>query len=89
MFSNKRLSPETKQDRVEHSSEGVSGYCMGDDDDETLWLRVEATMKTRQQQAVETLENLGVVAEGDNDSDGEEGQLWKVIEGKLQLTEVV
>lgn len=46
-------------------------------------------MKKRQSYAIETLENLGVVAEGDDDDDGEESQLWKVVEGKAQLTEVV
>lgn len=46
-------------------------------------------MKKRQSHAIETLENLGVVAEGDEDDDSEESQLWKVVEGKAQLTEVV
>ena len=46
-------------------------------------------MKAREPYAVETLENLGVVAEGDNDEDSEEGQLWRVVEGKAQLAEVV
>ena len=46
-------------------------------------------MKARESYAIETLENLGVVAEGDDDEDSEEGQLWKVIEGKARLAEVV
>lgn len=54
-----------------------------------LWQKIEATMKARQSYAVETLENLGVVAEDDEDDDSEEGQLWKIVEGKAKLAEVV
>lgn len=54
-----------------------------------LWQKIEVTMKARQSYAVETLENLGVVAEGDEDDDSEEGQLWKIVEGKAKLAEVV
>lgn len=46
-------------------------------------------MKAREAYAVEALENLGVVAEGDDDEDSEEGELWKVVEGKAQLAEIV
>lgn len=59
------------------------------EDEEVLWQKIEATMKARQSYAVETLENLGVVAEGDEDEDSEEGQLWKIVEGKAKLAEVV
>lgn len=59
------------------------------EDEEVLWQKIEVTMKARQSYAVETLENLGVVAEGDEDDDSEEGQLWKIVEGKAKLAEVV
>lgn len=57
-------------------------------DEEMLWLKIEATMKARESYAIEALENLGIVAEGDDD-ESEEGQLWKVVEGKTHLAEVV
>lgn len=46
-------------------------------------------MKVRQFYVVEIFENLGVVVEGDEDDDSEEGQLWKIVEGKVKLVEVV
>lgn len=59
-------------------------------DEEMLWLKIEATMKARESYAIEALENLGIVAEGDDDDDeSEEGQLWTVVEGKTHLAEVV
>ena len=61
----------------------------GVEDEEVLWLQIEATMRKRESYVIETLENLGVVAEGDDDEDSEESQLWKVVEGKAQLAEVV
>ena len=57
-------------------------------DEEMLWLKIEATMKARESYAIEALENLGIVAEGDDD-ESEEGQLWNVLEGKTHLAEVV
>ena len=57
-------------------------------DEEMLWLKIEATMKARESYAIEALENLGIVAEGD-DYESEEGQLWNVVEGKTHLAEVV
>lgn len=58
-------------------------------DEEILWLKIEATMKARESYAIEALENLGIVAEGDDDDESEEGQLWTVVEGKTHLAEVV
>lgn len=57
-------------------------------DEEMLWLKIEVTMKARESCAIEALENLGIVAEGDDD-ESEEGQLWNVVEGKTHLAEVV
>ena len=88
-FTNKRHIPETNQDSPEDDSGSVDRDFNGAEDEEILWLQIEATMKKRQSHAIETLENLGVVAEGDDDEDSEESQLWKVVEGKAQLTEVV
>lgn len=88
-FTNKRHIPETNQDLPKEDPGIVNGDLNGAEDEEILWLQIEATMKKRQSYAIETLENLGVVAEGDDDDDSEESQLWKVVEGKAQLTEVV
>lgn len=88
-FTNKRHIPETKQDSTEDNSERINRDLIGVEDEEILWLQMEATMKARESYAIETLENLGVVAEGDDDEDSEESQLWKVVEGKAQLAEVV
>ena len=71
------------------SDKSVNQDFAGEVDEEMLWLQIEATMKTRESYAIEALENLGVVAEGDDDDDSEEGQLWKVVEGKAHLAEVV
>ncbi|XP_078373648.1 uncharacterized protein LOC144657216 isoform X2 [Oculina patagonica] len=84
-----RHIPETKQGLAEHNPESVNIDLNGVEDEELLWLHIEATMRKRQSHAVETLENLGVVAEGDDDEESEEGQLWKVVEGKAQLAEIV
>lgn len=81
--------PETNQDSSKEDPGSVNRDLNGAEDEEILWLQIETTMKKRQSYAIETLENLGVVAEGDDDDDSEEGQLWKVVEGKAQLTEVV
>lgn len=81
--------PETKQDFTSSNSGNLNKDLIVVDDEEVLWLQMEATMKARQSYAIETLENLGVVAEGDDDEDSEEGQLWKVVEGKAKLAEVV
>ena len=89
LFANKRHLPETKQDFAEDYSQRANNDLVGDEDEETLWLKIEATMKAREAYAVEALENLGVVAEGDDDEDSEEGELWKVVEGKAQLAEIV
>lgn len=88
-FTNKRHIPETNQDSSKQDPGSVNRDLNGAEDEEILWLQIEATMKKRQSYAIETLENLGVVAECDDDDDSEEGQLWKVVEGKAQLTEVV
>ena len=88
-FTNKRHIPETNQDLPKEDPGIVNRDLNGAEDEEILWLQIEATMKKRQSYAIETLENLGVVAEGDDDDDTEESQLWKVVEGKAQLTEVV
>lgn len=81
--------PETSPDLTKGDLEGVSEDLVGNgDEEEALWLKVESTMKAREQYAIETLENLGVVAEGDDDEHSEEGQLWKVVEGKAKLAEV-
>lgn len=88
-FTNKRHIPETNQDLPKEDPGIVNRDLNGAEDEEILWLQIEATMKKRQSYAIETLENLGVVAEGDDDDDSEESQLWKVVEGKAQLTEVV
>lgn len=90
-FSNKRHIPETKQDSAKVNNYFRRGNqdLVGDEDEERLWLKIETIMKARESYAVETLENLGVVAEGDDDEDSEEGQLWKVVEGKSHLGEVV
>ena len=58
-------------------------------DEEMLWLKIEATMKARESYVIEALENLGIVAEGDDDDESEEAQLWNVVEGKTHLAEVV
>ena len=89
LFANKRHLPERKQDFSKDSSQRANNDSVGDEDEETLWLKIEATMKAREAYAVEALENLGVVAEGDDDEDSEEGELWKVVEGKAQLAEIV
>lgn len=81
--------PETRQEITSSNSESLSKDLNGVEDEEVLWQKIEATMKARQSYAVETLENLGVVAEGDEDDDSEEGQLWKIVEGKAKLAEVV
>ena len=86
LLINKRLIPEYS---AKDHSENVTHDLTGDEDEEALWSEVESTMKARESYAIETLENLGVVAEGDDDEDSEEGQLWKMIEGKAQLAEVV
>lgn len=84
-----RHLPETSPDLTKGDLEGVSEDLVGNgDEEEALWLKVESTMKAREQYAIETLENLGVVAEGDDDEHSEEGQLWKVVEGKAKLAEV-
>ena len=88
-FTNKRHIPETKQDSAKEDPGIVNRDLNGAEEEEVLWLQIEATMKKRQSYAIETLENLGVVAEGDDDDDSEESQLWKVVEGKTQLTKVV
>lgn len=88
-FTNKRHIPETNQDSPKEDPGIVNRDLNGAEEEEILWLQIEATMKKRQSYAIETLENLGVVAEGDDDDDSEESQLWKVVEGKAQLTEVV
>ena len=38
-------------------------------------------MQKTENSTAEKLENAGIVAEGDNDPDSEESQLWRVIEG--------
>lgn len=81
--------PETRQEITSSNSGSLSKDLNGVEDEEVLWQKIEATMKARQSYAVETLENLGVVAEGDEDDDSEEGQLWKIVEGKAKLAEVV
>lgn len=81
--------PETRQEITSSNSGSLSKDLIGVEDEEVLWQKIEATMKARQSYAVETLENLGVVAEGDEDDDSEEGQLWKIVEGKANLAEVV
>lgn len=81
--------PETRQEITSSNSGSLSKDLNGVEDEEVLWQKIEATMKARQSYAVETLENLGVVAEGDEDEDSEEGQLWKIVEGKAKLAEVV
>lgn len=81
--------PETRQEITSSNSGSLSKDLNGVEDEEVLWQKIEATMKARQSYAVETLENLGVVAEGDEDDDSEEGQLWKIVEGKANLAEVV
>lgn len=88
-FTNKRHIPETNQDSPKEDPGIVNRDLNGAEEEEILWLQIEATMKKRQSYAIETLENLGVVAEGDDDDDSEESQLWKVVEEKAQLTEVV
>ena len=60
-----------------------------EEDEEMLWLKIEATMKARESYAIEALENLGIVAEGVDDEQSEEGELWTVVEGKTHLAEVV
>lgn len=60
-----------------------------EEDEEMLWLKIEATMKARESYAIEALENLGIVAEGVDDEQSEEGQLWTVVEGTTHLAEVV
>lgn len=89
IFSTKRPLSETTQVATKCDSERVNNDFVGDEDEEAVWLKIEDTMRAREPNAIETLENLGVVAEGDDDEDSEEGQLWKVIEGKAQLAEVV
>lgn len=81
--------PETRQEITSSNSGSLSKDLNGVEDEEVLWQKIEATMKARQSYAVETLENMGVVAEGDEDDDSEEGQLWKIVEGKAKLAEVV
>lgn len=81
--------PETRQEITSSNSGSLSKDLNGVEDEEVLWQKIEVTMKARQSYAVETLENLGVVAEGDEDDDSEEGQLWKIVEGKAKLAEVV
>ena len=88
-FTNKRHISETNQDSPKEDPGIVNRDLNGAEEEEILWLQIEATMKKRQSYAIETLENLGVVAEGDDDDDSEESQLWKVVEGNAQLTEVV
>ena len=88
-ITNKRHIPETIQDSPKEDQEIVNRDLNGAEEEEILWLQIEATMKKRQSYAIETLENMGVVAEGDDDEDSEESQLWKVVEGKARLSEVV
>lgn len=82
-------SPETERDAVPDNSASVNNQNFPSEvDEEMLWLKIEATMKARESYAIEALENLGIVAEGDDD-ESEEGQLWNVVEGKTHLAEVV
>lgn len=57
--------------------------------DGDLWENVEHFMQSSEHRARDKLEQNGAVAEDDDDEDGEEGQLWKVIEGKREISEVV
>ncbi|KAK3741619.1 hypothetical protein QZH41_019258 [Actinostola sp. cb2023] len=50
-------------------------------DEERLWSHTEALMQKTENSTSEKLENDGIVAEGDNDPNSEEGKLWRVIEG--------
>ena len=88
-FCNKRRLPEMDQDLSKVKLERVGDGFVDNEDEEALWLMVESTMKATEQHAIENLENLGVVAEGDDDEDSEEGQLWKVVEGKAKLANLI
>ena len=76
------------QDLSKVKLERVGDGFVDNEDEEALWFKVESTMKATEQHAIENLEYLGVVAEGDEE-DGEEGQLWKVVEGKAKLADLI
>ena len=59
------------------------------DDERSLWKKAEQTMKAREAQVVEALENSGIVAEGDDDGQSDEAYLWKVVEGKIEIADAV
>lgn len=55
-------------------------------EDEDLWSRTESVMKAQESKVVETLENAGIVAEGDETfSNGNEEKLWRIVEGKADI----
>ena len=54
-----------------------------------LWENLENFMQASENHARGNLERNGGMAEGEDDEDGEEGQLWKVVEGKREISDVV
>lgn len=57
--------------------------------DDELWENVENFMQSSESHARDNLERNGAIAEDEDDEDGEEGQLWKVVEGRREISEVV
>ena len=89
----------TSGDRV-GTSRDISGYhnslhgdingFEGTQQDVELWSNVENVMTSTENEVKDKLETNGFFGEDlVEDEDGEEGQLWKVVEGKRRLSDVV
>ena len=78
-----------RQDHEVKAHNGDNNDDFTEKDEDRLWAQAELTMKTREALAIEALENSGIVAEGDEEEGSEEGQMWKAIEGKIEIAEVV
>lgn len=67
----------------------INGF-EGSKHDAELWANVEHLLISRENEVKNDLETNGVFGEDlVEDEDGEEGQLWKVIEGKRHISDVI
>ena len=67
----------------------INGF-EGTKQDAKLWSNVEHLMISSENNVKDNLETNGIFGEDlVEDEDGEEGQLWKVVEGKRRLSDVV
>ena len=57
-----------------------------DQDEDELWCKTESIMRSQKSKVVEALENAGIVAEGGIDNNGDEEELWRVVEGKTGIS---